>query len=316
MARKPRIHYPGAVYHVILRGNAGQPVFFDDRDRFRMYIFLQRAVEKFDCRIHAFCLMTNHIHLVIQTGTTPLSRIMQQISQRYTAWINHRQSRTGHVFQGRYKALLIDADSYLLELVRYVHLNPVRAGMFRQPEEYAWSSHRAFAEHENIPWLTTEWVLSCLGESAADVLTRYEQFVLDGIGELRRAEFHSGTHEGRILGDDVFVEEALTRGDEPTVHAIALTEVIAVVCQVCEISEEQLKAPGKQRPACEARALAALLVLEAPTLYLTALGGHLGRDIATLGRSARSLAASADTVVTGRIAAARDVLAKITENQA
>ena len=87
MARKPRIHYPGAVYHVILRGNAGQTVFFNDRDRSRFYLFLQRAVDTFGCRIHAFCLMTNHIHLLLQTGTTPLSHIMQQLSQRYTAWI-------------------------------------------------------------------------------------------------------------------------------------------------------------------------------------------------------------------------------------
>ncbi len=87
MARKPRIHYPGVVYHVILRGNAGQTIFFNDRDRSRFYLFLQRAVDTFGCRFHIFCLMTNHIHLVVQTGTTPLSRIMQQLSQRYTAWI-------------------------------------------------------------------------------------------------------------------------------------------------------------------------------------------------------------------------------------
>jgi putative transposase len=136
MARKPRIHFPGAVYHVILRGNAGQAVFFDDADRYRFFLYLQYSVERFGCRIHSYCLMTNHIHLVLQTDEIPLSRIMQNISLRYTKWINYTQKRMGHLFQGRYKALLLDADRYLMELVRYIHLNPVRAGMVVVPDEY------------------------------------------------------------------------------------------------------------------------------------------------------------------------------------
>ncbi|MDH5561852.1 MAG: transposase, partial [Deltaproteobacteria bacterium] len=127
MARKPRIHYPGAVYHVILRGNGGQDIFFSKADRSRFYLLLQDGAERFSHRIHAFCLMTNHVHLAIQVGEVPLSRIMQNISFRYTGYLNRRKQRTGHVFQGRYKALLIDADSYLVELVRYIHCNPVRA---------------------------------------------------------------------------------------------------------------------------------------------------------------------------------------------
>ena len=157
MARKPRIHFPGAFYHVILRGNAGDPVFFGDSDRYRLYLILQSAVEKFGCRIHGYCLMTNHLHLVIQAGETPLSRFMQYVSLRYTKWINLTRGRTGHVFQGRYKALLIDADTYLLELIRYVHLNPVRAGAAPTADSWPWSGHRAYAGLEVVPWLTTDW---------------------------------------------------------------------------------------------------------------------------------------------------------------
>jgi REP element-mobilizing transposase RayT len=109
MARKPRLHYPGAFYHVILRGN------------FRQDTFL---VERYRYRIHAFCLMSNHVHLAIQVGVVPLSRIMQNFCFRYTRWLNQQQERVGHLFQGRYKAVLLDADSYLLELTRYIHLNP------------------------------------------------------------------------------------------------------------------------------------------------------------------------------------------------
>ncbi len=318
MPRKPRIYFPGAVYHVILRGNAGNPIFFDDSDRLRLYLFLQRAVEKFNCRIHAFCLMTNHIHLVIQTGDVPLSRIMQNISQRYTTWVNYSQSRTGHVFQGRYKALLIDADSYLLELARYIHLNPVRAAVTALPDDYPWSSHRAYMNREIIPWLTTEWVVSLLDSDAGSAVQRYGQFVLDGIGEQRRNEFHAGTCEGRILGDDVFADEALTRTDELPLCRYELIDVTGAVCRVYGISEEDLAAPGKVRHCSEARAVASLLVLESPALSLTGLGAYLRRSIAPLGRSARRIAVLApdDDGLNEKISAVRAELTKIAKSQA
>ena len=151
MARKPRIHLPGGFYHVILRGNSGQPVFFTDEDCCRFYLLLQEGTCRFGYRIHAFFLMTNHIHLVIQVGAIPLSRGMQNLSFRYARWINWRKKRTGHLFQGRYKAVLVDGDSYLLELIRYIHLNPVRAGMVTDPEEYLLSGHRAYLGIENLP---------------------------------------------------------------------------------------------------------------------------------------------------------------------
>ena len=113
MARKPRVHYIGALYHVMVRGNDGQNIFTDEEDRYRFYLFLQEGVEKFGHRIHAFCLMNNHVHLAIQVGEKPLSRIMQNLCFRYTQWFNSRQKRVGHLFQGRYKAIVVDADVYL-----------------------------------------------------------------------------------------------------------------------------------------------------------------------------------------------------------
>jgi len=133
MARKPRVHYPGAFYHVILRGNGGQSIFFDDKDRTRFYFLAQEGIERFGHRIHAFCLMTAHVHMAIQVGDVSLSRILQNLSFRYARWVNWGQSRSGHLFQGRYKAVLVDADVYLQELTRYIHLNPVRAGMVKEP---------------------------------------------------------------------------------------------------------------------------------------------------------------------------------------
>ena len=286
MARKPRIHIPDAVYHVILRGNAGAPIFYDDRDRYRLYLILQCAVEKFHCRIHAFCLMRNHIHRVVQVDTIPLSQIMQNVSLRFTKWINYSQSRTGHLFQGRYKALLIDADAYLLELVRYVHLNPVRAGAAASAEEYPWSGHRGYLGKELIPWLTTHVVLSVLSPSSEQARKTYSSFVCDGVGEGRRGEFHCGTCEGRILGDDSFTEDILVKVDQKVERDYSLEEVISAVCAYYQISEEKLNAPGKHRPMTEARAVAAALVQKSPHLQLTTLAMLLGRDVSALGRAA------------------------------
>jgi REP element-mobilizing transposase RayT len=289
MSRKPRIHYPGAVYHVILRGNAGDQIFFEDPDRYRLFLILQHAVEKFDCRIHGFCFMTNHVHIVMQTGAIPLSRIMQNISLRYTKWINITRSRTGHLFQGRYNALLLDADEYLLELVRYVHLNPVRAGVVAVPEEYPWSGHHAFLGTFTLPWLTTDWVLSQFSGTIKEARKGYSSFVSDGLREKRRNEFHSGNREGRILGDDTFAEHALVQAEQQLRRGYTLSEAISSVCRVYGISEEQLKAPGKARPFTEARALIAVLVREAPDLSLTELGKAVNREIAPLARAAQRL---------------------------
>jgi len=143
MARKPRVHLPGALYHVILRGNGNQAIFFDEKDRNRFYSLIQEGIERFGHRIHAFCLMSNHVHIAIQVAEVSLSRILQNLSFRYTRWINWRLGRSGHLFQGRYKAVLVDGDIYLKEMTRYIHLNPVRARMVKEPKDYLWSGHRA-----------------------------------------------------------------------------------------------------------------------------------------------------------------------------
>ena len=160
MARKPRIHLDGALYHVMLRGNGGQSIFLVDDDRDAFEALVAEGVSRFGHRIHAFCWMGNHVHLAIQVADTPLSKIMQNIAFRYTRFINRRAQRIGHLFQGRFKALLVDADSYLLELVRYIHLNPVRAKLVADPADYRWSGHLAYLGKTHKEWLTTDWVLS------------------------------------------------------------------------------------------------------------------------------------------------------------
>jgi REP element-mobilizing transposase RayT len=290
MARKPRVYYPGALYHVTLRGNARQAIFFDNRDRTRFYFLLQEGIERFRHRIHAFCLMSNHVHLAIQVADLPLSRIIQNLSFRYTKWINWRQSRSGHLFQGRYKAVLVDADAYLLELTRYIHLNPVRAGMVKEPEDYPWSGHRAYLGREMIPWLTTDWVLSQFSKKESSARKAYERFVEDGKKESYRKEYHAGSGtDSRILGDDEFIDRVLEKEEKKPRRRAGLDRIIREVCKAFSLEEEEFLVSGRDHRLSKARGMAAWLVVEYGISTLGDLSMRTGRDITTLSSAAKRL---------------------------
>jgi len=289
MPRKPRIHLPGSFYHVIVRGNAGDPLFLEDSHRHHFYKLLQEGSVRFRYRIHAFCLMTNHVHLLLQVTDIPLSRLMQNLMLRYSTWFNKKRRRIGHLFQGRYKAILIDADAYLLELVRYIHLNPVRAKMVKLPDEYPWSGHLALLGKEMLPWLCADYVLSLFDSEVMNAAEKYGGFVFDGLSEGTRPEFGMGTHEGRLLGDDTFADKALSQAEERPVNRVTLDEVISEVCERFGISEEELTAAGKSRPASEARAIAAFLTRELAHLSLTELAKKMGREVSAVSQAARRL---------------------------
>jgi putative transposase len=290
MARKPRVHYPGALYHVTLRGNAGQTIFFDDRDRARFYLLLQEGTERFRHRIHAFCLMSNHVHLAIQVADLPLSRIIQNLSFRYTKWVNWRQSRSGHLFQGRYKAVLVDADPYLLELARYIHLNPVRAGLVKEPEEHPWSGHRCYLGLEVIPWLTTDWVLSQFSEKESSARRAYGRFIQDGKKEGYRKEYHVGSGtDSRILGDDQFIGRVLEKGERRSRHRVSLDRIIREVCKSFSLEERELLTSGRDHRLSRVRGMAAWLVMECGIGTLGDLSRRMGRDITTLSSAAKRL---------------------------
>ena len=141
MARPLRITYPGAFYHVTSRGNEQKPVFKSIKDRTKFLEYLKSATERYSAVIHAYCLMDNHYHLLLETPSGNLSRIMAHINGAYTSYFNKKRDRAGHLFQGRYKAIVVEADEYAKELSRYIHLNPVRAGIVKMPEEYKWSNY-------------------------------------------------------------------------------------------------------------------------------------------------------------------------------
>lgn len=182
MARPLRIEYPGAVYHVTSRGNAREDIFLADADRRKFLSVLAETVEKYNWLCHSFCLLDNHYHLVIETPDPNLSLGMRQLNGVYTQAFNRAHQRVGHVFQGRYKAVVVEKDDHLLELCRYVVLNPVRAGMASRPGDWKWSSYQSTAHAGVVPeYLAVDWVLGQFAEEKNAARQRYRQFVAEGM---------------------------------------------------------------------------------------------------------------------------------------
>lgn len=205
MARPLRIEYPDAVYHVTSRGNARSDIFHSDQDREEFLFILDTIVRRFNWLCHAYCLMDNHYHLLIETPDGNLSLGMRQLNGIYTQKYNYLHGKTGHVFQGRYKAILVDKESYLLELSRYVVLNPVRAKIISKPEEWKWSSYRYTAGIKKEPgFLTTDWIVGHFCRKKAEAQKLYRRFVKEGIG----ASSPWRELQGQILlGEKAFIEK-------------------------------------------------------------------------------------------------------------
>jgi len=184
VARPLRIEYPGAFYHVTSRGNERGTVFQSNRDREKYLSYVESAHERYGAVVYTYCLMGNHYHLLLETPRGNLSKILQYINGAYTTYFNIKRNRFGHLFQGRFKGILVDKDEYCKELSRYIHLNPVRAGMVKVALEYPWSSYRYFAGRGKKPkWLKTELVLEDFGGEGGRGYRRYREYVEKGAGK-------------------------------------------------------------------------------------------------------------------------------------
>ena len=205
MSRPLRLEYPGAHYHLTARGNAQGAIFLDDTDREIFLSCLGEAVQRFGWLCHAYCLMDNHYHLLIETPEGNLSQGMRQINGVYTQRFNRQHHRVGHLFQGRYKAILVERDSYLLELCRYVVLNPIRAKRVRQIGRYPWSSYPATLGQASCPgWLSTGWLLGQFGKQRVTARKRYAEFVAQGLGQ---GSPWSAVKGQVLLGQEAFAEK-------------------------------------------------------------------------------------------------------------
>jgi len=223
MARPLRIEYAEAAYHVTSRGNARKSIFKDDKDREMLLHVLEEVNDRYHWLCHTYCLMSNHYHLVIETLGGNLSTGMRQLNGVYTMRFNRRHGSVGHVFQGRYKAILIQKESHLLEVCRYVVLNPVRAKVVKTPERWRWSSYRGMADLEKShPCLTTDWVLGQFGSKKRAAEKRYRAFVFDGI-------------EGHRIWDEIKAQSILGERD----FVDGLIDFVRGYVEVKEISKSQ-----------------------------------------------------------------------------
>jgi REP element-mobilizing transposase RayT len=212
MARPLRLEFAGALYHVTARGDRREDIYEDDEDR-RMYLaILSQVVDRFNWLLHAYCLMSNHYHLLIETPDGNLAQGMRQLNGVFTQQSNRRHGRTGHLFQGRYKAILVQKNSYLLEVARYVVLNPVRARMVGTAGDWAWSSYRATAGESARPvWLTTDWLLSAFGANRRQAERSYQAFVAQGVGQ---PPPWTELQNQILLGDAEFIDQMQNRIDQ------------------------------------------------------------------------------------------------------
>ena len=287
MARKPRVEFEGAFYHVIVRGNQRQKIFRDDRDRLVYLDRVEHYRQRYRFTIYAYVLMSNHVHLLLETGKTPLSKILQGIQFTYTQYYNRRYRTVGHLFQGRYKAILCDRDAYLLELVRYIHLNPAR---LKNPEElagYRWSSHHAYLGRKGPVAVDTDLILGQLGNSAAQVLKAYRKFIEDGQGLGHEQRYYQAADQ-RFLGDEKFIEQIAERAPQaeirPGGRRIRFEELLHAVAQVHGCETKDLTAPGRQRAWAKPRAQLAYLAREWCGMKTIEIARRLHRDASMVSR--------------------------------
>lgn len=206
MARPLRIEYPGAFYHVIQRGIERNNIFLSDKDKEKFFSYLDSAYQTYRAIIHTYILMNNHYHIILETPRANLSKIMHYLNTSYAAHFNAKHKRVGPLYQGRFKAILVQEDEYLHHLSRYIHLNPVRIGISKLPEEYHWSSYSYFISNQKSPrWLNIDFILSMFDKNTSKAKRLYRQFVLDGIGT-EKDIISQNTLKGLILGSHDFFE--------------------------------------------------------------------------------------------------------------
>lgn len=274
MSRPLRIEFAGALYHVTSRGDHREAIFLCDDDRLDWLEVLSKVCARFNWVVHAYCQMNNHYHLLLETAEANLSKGMRQLNGVYTQRFNRRHGLSGHLFQGRYKAILVQKESYLFELTRYVELNPLRAKMVDSLEGWRWSSYHFFTGVETPPpWLDTEWLLDQFGAQRSDAIKGYRKFVMAG------KELSSPWEKIRyqlLLGDDAFVECHRQVNDSGMLREISKSHRRS---QALTLDEYQLRYPKRD----EAMALAYL----SGAYSMANIGKYFGVHYMTVSRAVR-----------------------------
>ncbi len=279
MAQKPRVEFPGAFYHVIARGNRCATLFHDDADYEAYLERLERYRQRDSLRCYAYILLANHVHLLVETGEVPLSRTMQTLQFTYTQYYNGRYRKTGHLFQGRYKAILCDRDAYLLELVRYLHLNPARLRQPQDPWWYPWSSHGVYLGQSGPVEVEAPAILEQFHRQVGPARQAYRRFLQQGLGTGHQVHYCEAVDQ-RFLGDQRFLAALQRKTDakhEVTVKGPKVTfpRLLHAVAEATGHSTDRLVRAGRQRDRVEARALLVYAAREWNGLTVKDLGRRL-----------------------------------------
>lgn len=290
MARPLRIAYPGAFYHITSRGNERKDIFKTDIDREKFLTYLESATRRYGAVIHAWCLMINHYHLLLETPAGNLSEIMRHINGAYTTYFNIKRKRSGHLLQGRFKAILIDADEYAKELSRYIHLNPVRVGAVQNPEDYPWSSYRDYIGKRKVPeWLQRDFVLGYFGGVNAKGEKNYRKFVEEAVGQDSRSPWEDVMHS-TFLGCEDFIKNVTdehlvdkrTNRDIPALRALAARPSIEEIEKEVEAALEEHNRTKKQ--------VRLYLCQRHSGMRLKEIGVHFGVSESGVSQAARRIA--------------------------
>lgn len=310
MARKPRMHVPGGLYHVTLQGNGGEKIFSTDADRKYFESLIKEGVKRFGHKVHGYCLMPHQLGLVIQVADTSLSKIVQNLSFRYTRHFNSAHQRNGRLFQGRYKAILVQSDVHLADLVAYVHTAPVRASGRAKVDTYKWSGQKAYLGKEKKEWLFCADVYAALAKTEPTAIKRYAKLSekLAAAGE--REDFEQGD-DGIVLGDNAF-HKLVRKPPRKKAKPVSLDKLVAHVLKAEEMKEASLSNPSRARAESLVRQIISYLAVELESGTLTDVSKRFKRDLTTMSRNLRNFRdrLDRDADLAKRVAAYKKALSK------
>ncbi len=305
MPRGPRLDTEGALHHVMARGIEGRDIFLSDRDREDFISRLSAVVPSGKASVFAWALMPNHLHLLLKTGRDRLSRLMCRLLTGYSVYFNRRYRRVGYVFQNRFKSILVEEETYFLELVRYIHLNPIRSKITKSMEdldEYPWTGHSAIMGRRECPWQDSEYVLGMFGSTFDKARRKYREFVLDGIEEGSRSDLAGGglirsiggrekiqelrrgrekwAFDERVLGSSEFVNEVIERNEQEARRNLVNAEeressvanLVASVGQIFGLTKEEITSGSRNRRVVESRYVVSHIAVRRYGLTATEVG--------------------------------------------
>jgi len=317
MPRQARLDVPGALHHIMVRGIDRSNIFRDSEDKARFLERLGQNVQDAKCAVYAWVLMDNHVHILFRSGEDGISAVMRKLLTWYAQYFNRRYRRKGHLFENRYKSILCDEDNYLLALVRYIHLNPVRAKIVQtmtELDKYTWSGHRAMLEKTKYPWMDTATVLTEFGGTKRKAINEYRRFMREGMDQGHDPQFSGGglvrslggwSHvlsmrrkgrkeetDERILGSGDFVHQVIKEAEDKSLRqmklkrsGLTLLKIIEQECKKGQISRKELESGSRRSKVSQTRAQIARRGIEEIGLSAAEVARHLGVATSSITRA-------------------------------